>query len=196
MSIDELLRQCRSLDLDGLAITDHDTLEAASEAMEKRGGLIVVSGLEVSAHGAHIIALDAAEPVPKGLPIPDTVEQIRDQGATAVLAHPFSLLKLHLEERIISESKFDAIEVANASHFPYDWLRSRNAALAERLRLPQTGGSDAHTLDVVGRAYTVLESDSRDVEDIINSIKEGRSIAEGSGVSLVEKLKIVTQKRK
>lgn len=197
MSVDEVLGQCRRIGLDGLAVTDHDTLEGVSEAVGKQGELIVVPGLEVSARGAHILALNVAEPVQSGLPIPDTVERIREQGAIAVLAHPFSLLKLSLEERTIAESKFDAVEVANSSHLPYGWLLRRNVALAERLRLPQTGGSDAHIVEAVGRAYTVLESDSRDAEDILESIRNGRSEAKGSGLSLIEKLtNIIAEKRK
>lgn len=189
ISVDEVIRRCRLAGLDGFAVTDHDTLSGLAEAMEKRGSLIVIPGVEVSARGAHILALDVSEPIPAGLSIAETVERIHSQGALSVIAHPYSVFKTWVSGREIEEAGFNAVEVVNADQFPYGWMLRRNIALAERLGLPQTGGSDAHIPEIVGRAYTVVESDSGDVEDIIRSIRRGYTEAFGRGVSLFERLK-------
>ena len=189
ITVDEAIRQCRTAGLDGFAITDHDTLSGVPEARERQGGVIVIPGLEVSASGAHILALDASEPIPPGLPIAETVERIHSQGAIAVIAHPYSVFKTWVNEREVEEAKFNAVEVANALQFPYGWMLKRNTALAERLGLPQTGGSDAHIPEMVGRAYTVVEAESHEVEDIIHSIRKDNTEAHGSGISLFERLK-------
>jgi len=175
--------------LDGFAITDHDTLKGIPEATENGGGLIVIPGLEVSARGAHILALDVREPVPARLLMAETVEKIHEQGALAAIGHPHVFLKPFLKEREVAGARFDAVEVANASRFPYSWTRTRNATLARRLGLPRIGGSDAHIPETVGRAYTTVESRSREVEDIIRAIRAGQSEAEGRGISLSERLK-------
>ena len=189
ITVDEAIRRCRTTGLDGFAITDHDTISGVSKAREKHGSIIVIPGLEVSARGAHILAIDASEPVPPGLSIAETVERIHGQGAIAVIAHPYSLFKTWANSREVEEAKFNAVEVANALQFPYGWMLKRNTALAERLGLPQTGGSDAHIPEMVGRAYTVVEAESREIEDIIHSIRKGKTEAHGSGISLFERLK-------
>ncbi|RLI08076.1 hypothetical protein DRO42_07000 [Candidatus Bathyarchaeota archaeon] len=189
ISVEEAIRRCRAAGLDGFAVADHDTLSAVPEAMAKRGDLIVIPGVEVSASGVHILALGASESVPPGLPAAETVERIRDQGAVAVIAHPYAVFKTWVNGREIAEAGFDAVEVANAAQFPYGWMLKKNAALAERLGLPQTGGSDAHIPEVVGRAYTVVEADSRDVEAVLHAIRNGRTEACGSGITLSERLK-------
>jgi len=117
------------------------------------------------------------------------VDRIHGQGAVAVVAHPYSVLRTWVDSREIEGAKLNAVEVANANQFPYGWMLKKNAALAERLGLPQTGGSDAHIPEAVGRAYTVVEADSREVEDILNSIRKGRTEARGRGISLYERLK-------
>ena len=189
ISVEEAIRRCRAAGLDGFAVADHDTLSAVPEAMAKRGDLIVIPGVEVSASGVHILALGASEPVPPGLPAAETVERIRDQGAVAVIAHPYAVFKTWVNGGEIEAAGFDAVEVANAAQFPYGWMLKRNVALAERLGLPQTGGSDAHIPELVGRAYTVVEADSRDVEAVIRAIRDGRTEARGSGITLSERLK-------
>ena len=188
-SVDEALRRCAAQGLDGIAITDHDAIGGVAEALERRGSLIVVPGVEVSARGAHILALNASELVPAGLPLAETVDRIRCQGALAVIAHPYFTLKTWVNGREVEEAGFNAVEVANAAQFPYWWMLRKNSELAERLGLPRTGGSDAHIPETVGRAYTVVEADSREVEDVIRAIERGRTEPRGSGITLHERLK-------
>jgi len=189
ISVDEAIRRCRAARLDGFAVTDHDTLSGIPEAVERRGDLVVVPGVEVSAHGAHILALGVSKPVPPGLPIAETVERIREQGALAIIAHPYSTFKTWVNRRELEGAGLDAVEVANSAQFPYGWMLKRNVALAERLGLPQTGGSDAHIPEAVGRAYTVIEADSRDAKGVLHAIRGGHTEARGSGITLYERIK-------
>jgi predicted metal-dependent phosphoesterase TrpH len=176
---------CRHLGLDGYAVCDHDTIEGLRAG--KSEGLLVVPGLEVSARGAHVLCLDPVEVVPSGLSIVETVERIHVQGGTAVLAHPMALPKSFVSLRGASVAGFDAVEVANAAQFPFRLVMSWNRNLARRLGLPETGGSDAHSPETIGRSYTVVESDSRDPDDIIKAIKMGRTRVFGAGSTMVER---------
>ncbi|MCW3992854.1 MAG: CehA/McbA family metallohydrolase [Candidatus Bathyarchaeota archaeon] len=189
VSIEDAVLRCEETGLDGFAVTDHDTLGGLSEAMAQESRVVIIPGVEISARGAHILALDISEPIPAGLSIAETVDRIHGQGAVAVIAHPYSVLRTWVDSREIEGAKFNAVEVANAYQFPYGWMLKKNAAMAERLGLPQTGGSDAHIPEAVGCAYTVVEADSREVEDILNSIRKGRTEARGRGISLYERLK-------
>jgi len=195
ISVDEVILRCKSVGMHGFAVTDHDTLSGVAEAMEKGGDLIVIPGMEVSARGGHILALDVSEPIPAGLSMAETVEKIDDQGAIAIIAHPYSVFRTWVNSTEIKAAGFNAVEVANAAQFPYGWMLKKNAALAERLGLPETGGSDAHSPEMVGRAYTVVEADSPEVEDVIRSIRRGYTEAWGRGISLFDRLGGYTEAR-
>ena len=68
-------------------------------------------------------------------------------------------------------------------------MTKKSLDLASRLNLPTTGGSDSHIPETIGRCFTEVESKSREVEDIIEAIKNGRTKPVGSGTSLTEKMK-------
>jgi len=177
---------CKRLGLDGYAVCDHDTIEGLRS--NESEGLVLVPGLEVSARGAHVLCLDPVEVVPSGLSIVETVERIHSQGATAVLAHPRAFPRSFVSLRNASEVGFDAVEVANAAQIPFGLVMKWNRDLAKKLGLPETGGSDAHFPETIGRSYTVIESDSRSPVDVIRAIREGRTRVFGSGTKVGERL--------
>jgi predicted metal-dependent phosphoesterase TrpH len=190
VTLDDAVRRCREEGLDGFAVTNHDTLIEIPRDISEESGLIVISGVEVSARGAHIVALDISEEIPRGLSFSETVERIHDQGGLAIIAHPYSVFRTWVNGKEVEEAGFDCVEVANAYQWPYDWMRNRNTALAERLGLPKTGGSDAHIPQTVGRAYTILEADSRDFEGVLSALRKSLTEAQGRGISLNERLKL------
>ncbi len=187
-SIGDIVRRCHALPIDGYAVCDHDSVEALSETGANAGGLVVVPGLEITAKGAHVLCLDPSDLVPAGLSIVETVERIHGQGATAVLAHPYAIPRSYVSFKGVETAGFDAIEVANAAQVPFKLVAGWNRGLAEKLRLPQTGGSDSHMPETVGRAYTIVESASREPEDVIDAIRKGRTSVAGSGTGLLERL--------
>ena len=188
VSVDQAITGCRARGLQGFAVTDHDTITGITEALEKSDDMIVIPGVEISSRGAHILGLDVQESVPEGLSMCETVDKLHEQGAIAILAHPYSSMISQVNVTEVKESRFDALEVANSTQFPYSWMLKKNIDLAKRLSLPQTGGSDAHIPQTVGRAYTVIESKSLEVEDLISSIKKGQIEARGRGVTFIERI--------
>ncbi len=190
ISLDHAARRCREENLDGFAVTNHDFFSDIPSSWLKKTDLVILRGMEVSARGAHILALDINEEVDMGLGIRETVEKIHEQGGLAIIAHPYSVLRTWVNRREIEAAGFDLVEVANAYQFPYGWMLERNTRLAQELGLPQTGGSDAHIPRTVGRAYTVLEVDERSEEGVLEALRKGKTKAEGRGISLAERLKL------
>ena len=70
-----------------------------------------IPALEVTAKGAHILALDPTELVEPDLSMKETVELIHDQGSLAVLAHPYGLPRSWVNINQVEGAGFDAIEV-------------------------------------------------------------------------------------
>ncbi len=186
---EEIALRCRKLGLDGYALCDHDSFDGLEEAQGKAGDLIVIPGVEVTARGAHILCLDPNEIVPSGLSIAETLEKIKAQGATAILAHPFRISRNLLRFREAEAAGFDAIEIANSAQLPFRMVMELNRGMALRLGLPQTGGSDSHIPETVGRSYTVVESESRDPENVIAAIRKGKTEVIGSGIGFMERFR-------
>ncbi|MGD2141872.1 MAG: CehA/McbA family metallohydrolase [Candidatus Bathyarchaeota archaeon] len=190
VSFDEAARRCKELGLDGFAVTDHDTLTEIPPNFSESNGLIVVPGMEITARGAHIATYDIQEPIRMKLDMGETVDKIHDQGGIAVVSHPYSVLRTWVNGREVEKAGFDCVEVANAYQFPYRWMERKNRDLAERLGLPETGGSDAHILKTVGRAYTILEVTEKSTDAVLEAIRRGKTRAEGRGITLAERLKL------
>jgi predicted metal-dependent phosphoesterase TrpH len=188
-TIDTITHRIKEAGFQGYALADHDTIEGLPEALEKKGDLVVVPALEVTARGAHVLALDPNELIPKGLSVVEVVEKIHEQGATAVLAHPYGLPRSWVSINDTKNADLDAVEVANSAQFPYGYICSLNRKLAEELNLPVTGGSDSHIPDTLGRAYTIIDTPSPELCDIIDSIRKGMTEVGGSGISIHERYK-------
>ncbi|MFC4987387.1 PHP domain-containing protein [Saliphagus infecundisoli] len=163
--------------LDGIAITDHDTVanvkavrEAAPDALD------VISAVEVTTTEGHLLALDIAEPPPQADPL-TVVDHVHDQGGAAVLSHPFDSLRQYYQTDLKAlADAIDGVETVN-SRCIRRRFNERAAAFATAYDLPATGGSDAHFPIEVGRAYTTIEGDG----SIVNAVRDGRTRPEGRG---------------
>jgi len=159
----QLVDHARGTGLDVIAVTDHDTIEGALRAAEHAARwtrLQVVLGEEVSSRDGHIVALFIEKKIRPGMTAAATVHAIHDQGGLAVAVHPFWRTqrrtrgsRVHGVGWLAAELEFDAIEVENATPGFYVFNQ-----LARRLNMglgsAELGGSDAHILDAIGRAYT------------------------------------------
>jgi predicted metal-dependent phosphoesterase TrpH len=159
----DLVERAASIGLNVIAVTDHDTTEGALRAAHHaagRRGLEVVIGEEVSSRDGHIVGLFLERRVRPGMSAAATVHAIHDQGGLAVAVHPFWRTQRRVRGGVVhgvgwlaAELDFDAIEVENATpgfYFFNQLARRMNVGLGA----PELGGSDAHILDAVGRAYT------------------------------------------
>ena len=170
---DELVPMCKERGLDGLAITDHNVL-----ARDVPQGLLIIPGIEISSRQGHIIGLGVSDAVPRKLSADETILQIQRLGGISIVAHPYDLLRSAINPEILTTMP-DAIEVINSASMLHSitWKRARK--FAERMNLPQTGGSDSHIPETIGRAFTIVEADSRNVASVLDAIKNGRVVADG-----------------
>lgn len=180
----ELVFYSKKAGLDGVAVTDHDTLRGALKLMRQRE-VMVIPGMEISAVGMHVLALNVTSPIPPELGVQETIDRIHEAGGIAVASHPTAILKGNL--RMLT-AKFDAIEVMNSSAFPFLFAMWFNRRLAKSLGLPQTAGSDAHYGPEIGSAYTIVDVDL-DVEKVVEAVREGRAVPCGRHIPWSIRLK-------
>lgn len=156
--------------LDGLVITDHNTLKGYYEALKVDSDLHILPGYEVETDAGHvlILGLEQLPPFTGIVAYEDLIWWTRDMGGLTVLAHPATG---RFRLRRWMDAKPDAIEVLNAS-YPTKYFITRGLRLAERLSLPRVGGSDAHHSKTVGDAYTIIEANKPDINSVMEAIKD------------------------
>jgi predicted metal-dependent phosphoesterase TrpH len=183
-TVEDILERCRALDLDGCAITDHNSVEGSSRAVELADsfGLLVVRGTEISTAEGHVLAYGVSETVPRGLSIVETISRIRAAGGIAVAAHP-RRFPSGMGIRRASRNAFDAIETLNGGSS--EGSNRAASRLAKRESLPSVGGSDAHRVEEIGRAFTELPDVSSE-EGVVKAIAENRSTVGGRSRNVKE----------
>jgi len=189
-SVKEVIKVAQQRGLDGIAITDHDTLEGAYEALEKRSGLIIIPGEEVKTDQGEILALGIKRTIPKKLPIADAINKTHIQGGLVVIPHPTIPFFSKLREKNMRNLLIDGLEVFSAIAPFSGYFSKKNMELARRLGVSITAGSDSHFPETVGDAYTLVHSESRDLKDVLYAIKLGRTDVGGGPSKLTFKLKM------
>lgn len=182
---EELVIYAKKRGLDGVAVTDHDRLDSALK-IARETSFFILPGMEISSSNGHIVALNVQEPICKGLGAEETVDEIHRAGGIAVACHPTAFFKGSLGKH--ATSVFDAIEVINASSFPFNYSVKNAQKIANRLEIAQVAGSDAHYPPEIGYAYTLVNA-SLDIDEIVRSIQKRSCQPIGKAVPLKLKLK-------
>jgi predicted metal-dependent phosphoesterase TrpH len=186
-SIKEIIDSAIKKGIDCIAITDHNKIQGAFEAIEyaKSKPILVIPAIEVKSRDGDIIALNVKKEIKKDLSAEETIEEIREQGGLSIIAHPFGDwhgFKRNLKDFI---DKVDAIEVFNASIF----IGNRKAReLVKKYNLAFTAGSDAHEPKFIGRAYLEIPGNNLSVKEILEAIKNKNCEPKGREFSLFEKV--------
>lgn len=162
-------------DLNVIAITDHDTIDGALEAREliktKKYHFDLIIGEEITSKSGHILGLFLEEKIEPELSVQETLKRIHQQGGIAVPSHPFMHTRFKDEklaimdgiganELIRNRTQIDAIEIVNATPTLSDENLAASILNKTVLLRGETGGSDAHIIQAIGRGYTVFEGKS------------------------------------
>ena len=175
----QLVAYSKKRGLDGVAITDHDTIQGALELVNNKE-IIIIPGIEVTTLQGHVLALNVIEPIHPNLSLLKTIEKIHELGGVAVAAHPSVMLK-GLRTRMCKGLNFDAVEVINSAAFPFFLSTYLNRKMAIDLNLPQTAGSDAHYAPEIGSAFTLVDADP-EIDEIVKAIRNGAIVPFGKAV--------------
>ncbi|MGQ9513436.1 MAG: PHP-associated domain-containing protein [Thermoproteota archaeon] len=188
--LEEMVEAALLKGLDGVAITDHGTCQAAAVVVRKYSNrLIIVPGLEYTTREGHLLGLGLLKAPPSGLTSFEFSEYVHSRNCLLVIPHP-CVPFLGVREKVLRSLNPDAIETLNAAVPFFWWAKRRSEELAEKLGLPQTGGSDAHDGSRVGDAYTIIDSDSSELCEILKAIKEGRTEPFGKALPILYRTRL------
>jgi predicted metal-dependent phosphoesterase TrpH len=179
----EIIGQARKHGINGLAITDHNSLEGATQARSEAAGMkdfVVVRGMEVSAREGHILVYGIDEPIKQGMHSVEVLQRARELGGIAVAAHPFRFWT-GVGEKVVRKVDFTAIEGLNSRSHKAANARAREIAVL--MNKPAIGGSDAHVLGMIGVGVTIFDSPIESEEQAIDLISKGKCHPEGMSSS-------------
>ncbi|MCJ7445503.1 MAG: PHP domain-containing protein, partial [Methanotrichaceae archaeon] len=142
--------------LNGLSITDHDTMRGLEMAQrinkDLNLDLVLIPGVETTTLEGHLIFLGLEDTPKRKMTVEETIEEARDLGGIVVVPHPYHPFR-NAMGRI---PDCDAVEVFNSKHI-FGIANARARMNAQHRGLPMVGGSDSHFAETVGLGVTVIE---------------------------------------
>ena len=178
LSVTDIMKRFRILGFGAVAVVDHNSFIGSEEALAiDNMDIIVLPGMEITTTAGHVLAYHVTEAVEKGLSVEDTIDMIHRLAGIAVAPHPFRIWS-GIGGSEVSNGGFDAIEVVNGRSLKGS--NRRALALARSLDRPEIGGSDAHSGDDIGKAFTVFPDGCQNQEDLVKAILSKQTAGKGS----------------
>ncbi|GBC62948.1 histidinol-phosphatase [Desulfonema ishimotonii] len=172
LAVADILRNATYRGLDGVCITDHQTMSIRHKIREGRqpDGLMVIFGMEYTTCEGDFLIFGPFENIPGDLSARALLKTVAAAGGAAVAAHPFRANR-PVSDWLIQEGLCRTVEAVNGRNSPDEnrqVARWRNA-----YPLSETGGSDAHTLEELGTVVTRFDRPIHSGDDLISALKNG-----------------------
>lgn len=173
LTLDDILRHARAKGLDGVCITDHQTMAADMKIQEgiQKDGLCIIIGMEYATPDGDFLIFGPLNNLDDNMGAKELLRMVDRSGGVAVAAHPFREGRNTTRE-IIAQQYCRIIEGRNGrdngigQERAADWQAKYNVHLV--------GGSDAHSLEELGRIGTTFENPIRNKKEFIDALKSGR----------------------
>ncbi len=172
LTIEQIINNAQGHGLDGVCITDHDTMSARSELEEgiQANGLVAIFGMEYEAREGHFLLFGIGNDLPPGLTAIDMLRKVEERGGVTIAAHPFRR-GMSVDTSVLRDDLCNIVETINGRNARHENLSARE--LCRKRNLIACGGSDAHELDELGRVVTVFDNPIGGVADFIRELKKG-----------------------
>ena len=172
VSVEELVGQAAALGLDGICLTEHNALwpEEDTKRLSEIFQINVLPAIELGTNFGHVLAYGFSRYRPQLLMIDHLIKSAEEEGAALIVAHPMrstGTLRRPSSEEI--KNWFTGIEAVNGDHSDSD--DGYYVRLAKELGVVAVGGSDAHSVQAVGRAATIFPTEIKTVIDLVSALK-------------------------
>ncbi len=195
----------------GVAVTDHNEIQGAIE-IDKASHILSIPGIEItSREGSHLLVyfyeteslkrfyrVDVVPFMGGGvmsslsLSMEEIIQRARGYRTVVVFAHPYcaaytGVCNLHFPKERLDNLMLsvDGVEVINAGNLNKWNLQC--AVLGFNLNKAVTGGSDAHSLNHIGRAVTYLPGEASR-EAFLDAVKQCRVKVIGKELNIFRKM--------
>jgi glycosyltransferase involved in cell wall biosynthesis len=193
--VEVLLATAKQEGFGAIAITDHNEISGALEALGKAEGIKVIVGEEVkTASQGEVIGLFLSERIARGLSLEQTVAEIRRQGGLVYVPHPFD--RMHTvpgyEHLLGILDEIDALEIFNP-RVAIGSFNEEAARFAAKYRLTAAAGSDAHVAAGLG-SVRVRMRDFDGPQEFLASLRDAEIHTKPTSLLYVQALKFLETK--
>lgn len=183
ITLRELIEEAKEIGLDGICLTDHNHRwePRKVEDLRQKHGFLILRGNEITTDQGDILVFGLEEDVREIVSLAELRRKVLAAGGFMIATHPFrgfltfGIGHLGLTvEKAMERPVFklvDAVEVLNGKVAEQE--NSFAAKVAQGLRLPATGGSDAHGAGEVGLYATRFPGPVQNEQDLIAALKKG-----------------------
>jgi hypothetical protein len=190
--VEVLLATAKEQGLGAIAITDHNEISGALEALAKADGIKVIVAEEIkTATQGEVIGLFLQERIPRGLGLAETVAEIRRQGGLVYVPHPFD--RMHVvpgyEHLLAILDEIDAIEIFNP-RVAIGSFNEEAVRFAGKYRLTAGAGSDSHVAAGLG-SVRVRMRDFDGPEEFLESLRDAEIHTKPTSLLYVQALKFL-----
>ena len=171
VSLEEIVAKAKSIGLDGICITDHESNQIKAEAakLSVQEDFPIIVGAEVLTQSGDILVFGLNDLPKEKIPAQDLIDSVNRAGGVAIAAHPFRDNGRGTGEEIRNLTGLAGIETFNGSTKPDHNFQAYSLAL--ELELPCLGGSDTHVIERVGKFVTSFPDWVRTTKDLIKAVK-------------------------
>ena len=178
-----LIQEARRLGLDGICLTEHQVVWNPQEAQDlEEGGIKIFRGNEFTTNQGDILVFGFEKDLKELLTIQELRNEVKATEGFMIAAHPFRGFKTfgigQLQMTVEQACKLkvfdfvDAIEVKNGRLS--DEENDMAIKVAAQLGLHGTAGSDAHSVDGVGKWITEFANEVRNEQELVEELRAGR----------------------
>ena len=173
LTLETIVKTARLKGLDGVCITDHDSmgLRSQAEAYSRKVDFPIFVGVEHYSLQGDIVAFGLDKAPDHRMEAQAFIDLVKSQGGVCFAAHPFRNNNRGLEELLAQVRGLDGIEAFNASASPEANLRALE--YCRRLHLQPVGVSDCHVEEKIGHYATFLPGEARSLKEFMELFRKG-----------------------
>jgi hypothetical protein len=192
--VEHLLARAREQGIGAIAVTDHNEVSGAFEAVAKAAefGVKVIVAEEVkTASQGEVIGLFLQEKIPRGLTLEETVAEIKRQGGLVYVPHPFD--RMHAvpdyEHLLKILDDVDAIEVYNP-RVAIGSFNEEAERFAAKYQIVRGAGSDSHVAAGLG-SVRIRMHDFDGPREFLESLRHAEITTKSGTLLYVQALKFL-----
>ena len=181
---EDAIEEAKRIGLNGICLTEHNKAWEAEEIrrLSQKWEFPVISGVEVDTVEGHVLVFGLHRDFRRVIRIHELREMANRAGGVLIAAHPFTSFRVfgvsdlrlspeQASQRPIFKS-VDALEGFSGKTAEKENLLAQE--VARILGMKMTGGSDAHSLEAIGKCVTIFENNIEDEAGLIQELKRGR----------------------
>ncbi len=165
---EEIIKNSISKGLDGIAITDHNTIKGAVVAKQlNKTKLDIIIGAEIKTEFCELIVLGVEEEI-KERSYFDVIREVKRQGAIVGVAHPFDITRSRFYKFLNVPNLMEDIDFIEGFNSRTVYNAIDPVDFAKKNKKPIIASSDAHFSFEIGTFTTIFEGRFKDYFPKVN----------------------------